>query len=105
MMGIWFMKVQEWTLTGKMVCCAVGLVLFVVNSIVLITLFGIIIIIIIIIVLITRIIDSFKYRHYTAILSEVFPTSTKTVTSFDLEFLVGVGDFYLYMDNKLSCRF
>jgi len=56
MMGIWFMKAQEWKLTGKVVCCAVSLVLFAVSSIVLIALFGIIIIII---VLITRIIVFF----------------------------------------------
>ena len=31
-----------------------------------------------------RIINSFKYRHYTVVFGEVFPTSTKTVLSFDL---------------------
>jgi len=87
------MKVQKWKLTGSVVCCAVSLVFFAVNSIVLIALFGVIIIIIIII---TRIIDSFKYGQYTVLFGEVFPTSTKTVTSFHLEFLVCIGDVYLY---------
>jgi hypothetical protein len=85
------MKVQKWKLTGKVVCCAVSPVLFAVNSIVLITLFRIIIS-----VLIARIIDSFKYRQYTVVFGKAFPTSTKTVAAFDLEFRVGVGDVYLY---------
>ena len=94
MVGTLFMKVQKWKLTGSVVCCAVSLVFFAVNSIVLIALFGVITIIIIIII--TRIIDSFKYGQYTVLFGEVFPTSTKTVTSFHLEFLVCIGDVYLY---------
>jgi hypothetical protein len=61
---------------------------------VLIALFGAAVIIIIIII--TRLIDYFRYRQYTVVFCEVFPTSAKTVTSFHLEFLVCIGDVYLY---------
>ena len=67
-------KVQEWKLTGKVACCAVGLALFAVNSLVLITLFGII----------NHHhhhhhhhsynTNNIKYRQYTVVFGEVFPT-------------------------------